>query len=219
MSLEFLAQHHALITHHPSEATLIAYASGSLGEPVAVVVATHLLACPVCRAMASLAEMVGGVMFEQSPASALAGDALDRLFAKLDRPELTAADPAPAPPDNPWPSTLSAYRIGRWRPLSPGIRRIPLKDEDDSRLDLLRVAPGTALPPVDGEGLVLSCVLGGFFRTAVGRFGPGDLAEADASVERRAVAEGGQDCIVLVAVESGAEPAGIKARLMQPQAE
>ena len=37
--------------HHPDEALLLEYAGGGLTESIALVVATHLALCPICRRM------------------------------------------------------------------------------------------------------------------------------------------------------------------------
>ncbi len=103
--------------------------------------------------------------------------------------------------------------------MAPGVRRIRLKPgQGGGTLDLLEVAPGTALPPCGRGGLGLTCVLRGSFSDRLGRFGPGDLAEADPSIEPRPVA-GEAGCVSLVAVERHQKMHGLFARLLQPTTE
>jgi putative transcriptional regulator len=60
------------------------------------------------------------------------------------------------------------------------------------------------------------CVLAGSYSDRLGRFGPGDLAEADAEVEHQPVADAGQDCICLIATTAPLRFHGRAARLLQP---
>ena len=48
------------IMHHPSDPTLAAFASGTLDEARAVVVATHIALCAQCRGAVAKFEAVGG---------------------------------------------------------------------------------------------------------------------------------------------------------------
>ena len=68
-------------------------------------------------------------------------------------------------------------------------------------LRLLRVRPGAAIPRHAHRGAELTLVLEGAFADETGRYGPGDLAEAEAEVSHRPVAEGPADCVCLVAAE------------------
>lgn len=52
--------------HHPDSALLMEYASGSLREPVALLIATHLALCPQCRAESHRLETVGGALLEEA---------------------------------------------------------------------------------------------------------------------------------------------------------
>ena len=67
--------------------------------------------------------------------------ALDRTLARLDLQDL---------PELPrkTPTTASDFATGHWKWVAPGIRMMRLmdRDEDDARLDLLRVAPGVGIP-------------------------------------------------------------------------
>ncbi len=49
--------------HHPGEDLLWDYAKGGLAEPLAVVVATHMALCPLCRTEVSRLEGVAGALY------------------------------------------------------------------------------------------------------------------------------------------------------------
>ena len=73
------------IEHHPEEATLAAYAAGALDLGQRVALATHLRACPRCRAFVRAMERLGGA-FSRSRRRPMSADALARTLARLDEP-------------------------------------------------------------------------------------------------------------------------------------
>lgn len=77
--------------HHPSDATLGAYAAGLASPGEALLVACHLTLCPRCRRVVEDFEALGGASLAQ--ASAPIGDADALLAGLLDR--LDEDDSAP----------------------------------------------------------------------------------------------------------------------------
>ena len=51
-----------MISHHPSEQTLLAYATGSLPEALAIVTATHIGQCTLCQGSVATLEATGGAV-------------------------------------------------------------------------------------------------------------------------------------------------------------
>lgn len=201
-----------MIRHHPSEATLLAQAAGNLPELHARVLAVHMAHCPRCRAALRQAEAVGGALLESLPEAALAPDALQRALDRLDDPG--APDPAPLAP----PTTLAALAAGRWRWTGPGIAMMPLapRDGTGTRLDLIRVAPGTALLQHGHHAFETTCVLEGAFDDGAGEFHPGDFAERDATLEHQPRSLPGETCICLIATTGRLRPRGLLGRLVRP---
>ena len=72
------------ISHHLDEATVLAYAAGTLNEAFSVVAAAHVSVCPSCRAAVRQAEAVGGNLLEQTDAVAVSADTRARMMAQLD---------------------------------------------------------------------------------------------------------------------------------------
>lgn len=214
------------VKHHPSDATLIAYGAGSLGEGLSLVVATHLSYCADCRRRVQEIEALGGVLLEELPPAAVADDALERLMQRLDEPAPAEA-PRPAPPPAPpgalvLPAPLADY-LGpvtedRWRRLVPGIRQIEVLPQrrGEETVRLLRIAPGTALPAHGHGGAELTLVLRGSFSDETGRFEAGDLGELDEETEHQPIADAEVDCICLIATEAPLRFRGLLPRLMQP---
>ena len=186
-----------MISHHPSETTLLAYAAGTLPEALAIVAATHISGCPVCRHGLGALEAAGGVLLDSLPPAALSADALDRLLARTD-------EPAPAPPpllNAGLPPPLDRIPLGRWWPIGIGARWRPLQAAGAAWGGLVLVQPGRALPRHGHEGLELTCVLKGAFSDATGLYGPGDLSEPQQDHDLPPVAEDGEPCLCVIASE------------------
>jgi putative transcriptional regulator len=202
-----------VIRHHPSDSTLVSCAASTLPAAHQSVIAVHLAQCPACRAALRLGEELGGALLELAPAAGLAEGALARAVARLDRPAARTAEP-PA-----MPTTLAALsRGGRWRRVGLGIRLMPLvpRDRSGTRLDLIRVAPGTALPRHEHSGFESTCVLQGAYADETGEYRVGDVAEGDVGLDHCPVALAGEDCICLIATTGRLRAHSLIARLLQP---
>jgi putative transcriptional regulator len=198
-----------MIRHHPAEATLISCAAGTLPAAHARVVRVHASLCPACAAGLRAAEAAGGALLEALDPVALAPDALVRTLARLD-----LAPPEPEPPG----FDLAALMAGRWRRVAPGIAMIALlpRDATDSRLDLIRVAPGRSLLAHGHGGAETTCVLRGAFADDAGSYGPGDCVETDPELTHQPRALPGEDCVCLIAVTHHLRPRSWLGRLVRP---
>src|SRR5271168_2882356 len=70
------------IVHHPSDETLTAFASGTLDEARALVVATHISLCPHCRKSLAAFEEVGGALLDAAPAASMSAGAMERTLQR-----------------------------------------------------------------------------------------------------------------------------------------
>jgi putative transcriptional regulator len=209
------------ISQHPTDETLTAFAAGCLDEGRSVVVAAHVEMCERCRGWVTTVESIGGVLLSDLPPTAMNADALSRTLTRVDRSEQIK----PAPIEFPLPSDLAmlpkaarAYTIGRWRWMGPGVhwRPIDLPTDHGARIFLLKSAPGTKMPHHTHTGTELTLVLRGAFSHAGGHYGPGDIDEADDTVEHQPIVSAGEDCICLVAMEGKLHLLGVIGRLLQP---
>lgn len=220
------------ISHHPTEATLIAHGAGNLDEASRVVIASHLAVCPQCRHDTGLAETLGGQLLECLPGEALAPDALARTLSRLNEP----VEPLPSLPPGfdlgvALPRALRRYRLSNWRWIAPGIRFVPVLARAEtigldgqirrqSALHLFNIAPGVAMPDHGHGGSEFACILAGSYDDRIGHFGPGDLAEMAAEdgedFDHMPVADRQQGCICLIASEAKLRFRGSIARLLQP---
>ncbi len=230
-----------LPNHHPSDALLVAYGAGSLAEGLSLAVAVHLAHCPDCRAALAEVEALGGALLEELPPAPLETLSLSATLARLDLEEAPAnpckagragalwgscrpagpgprcgpALPAPLRPYVPRAAELDGLA---WQRLAPGVRRVELMPRSASggAAQLLRIAPGTALPHHGHGGLELTVVLSGHFADELGRYGPGDLAEVDGDTDHQPIADSHRDCICLIATDAPLRFTGLMGRLMQP---
>jgi putative transcriptional regulator len=207
--------HELSVHHHPSEATLLAYASGRLSEGLSLVVATHLAWCAGCLRSVHAAEAAGGMLLFDAPPAECGEELLARTLHALDG--RAAADAAPARPDSAQASSVGAAlelpqplrryldRLGApdWRRLGPGVRQISLipRTAGGGTVRLLRIAPGMNMPRHGHAGLELAVVLAGAYRDEIGRFARGDVADLDEEVMHQPQADHAQGCVCLIATE------------------
>ena len=205
------------IEHHPSDATLAAYASGTLDQARGLVVATHVSLCAQCRAAVKKFESVGGAVLEESEPVAMSSGALQRAMAALGPLEII--QPAIGGENVPeFPEPLSRYAMGPWRWIGRGVqwRAVDVASDDGVRVFMLKAVPGTRLPRHRHTGTEWTCVFEGAFTHHLGRYGAGDFDEADEEVEHDPVVDPKEGCVCLVALQGHIELQGWLGRLIQP---
>jgi putative transcriptional regulator len=208
------------IAHHPDIATLMAFSAGTLDEPYALVISTHLAMCEGCRDVARRTNVIGGALLASEPAAPLASGALDRLMANLDD---AIEVMAPVAPKSDVPAPLQRYLPDgldsvRWKFSGPGVAvaDLPSSKTAKSRLMLLRVAAGRRVPEHSHGGQELTLILRGAYKDRFGVFAAGDIADHDEDVEHQPIAEPGEDCICLVAVDAKLNFRSRLVRTLQP---
>ncbi len=210
------------ISHHLDEATILAYAACTLGEALRVVAAAHVAWCPDCRSAVREAEAIGAALFERDEGLALPEGALERTMQRLGAGERPV--PRPSRQSNGLPAPICSRLHGkaldeiRWRKVAPGVsfHDFELSPGSKGRLRLMRIGPGRAMPEHGHGGEELTLVLRGSYSDHIGRFGIGDVADLDESIEHRPVVDPEGDCVCLVATEAPTRFSSIFARLLQP---
>jgi putative transcriptional regulator len=210
-----------LPSRHPEDSLLMAYAAGTMPEATALLVATHLALCPLCRAEVGRYEAVGGAMLEEVAPTEIDASALDRVLTRLD-----GREPAPMRMVERHaggiPQPLRDY-LGvpfaalKWNLLLPKVRehRVACGDPG-ARLGLLKIKAGGAVPEHTHGGAEYTLVLAGGFADSTGQYNRGDFAYADGGLTHRPVAETDEDCICLALSEGPMRLTGRLGRLLNP---
>lgn len=209
------------IAFHPDISTVMAFSAGTLDEPYAVVVATHVAMCEACREQMKRTDLIGGALLDAETLMPMANGALDRLLAAADANSSIAVEPprptseVPAPIAHYLPNGLGGIR---WRWSGPGVACVDLPSSASAkgRLMLLKVAAGRKVPEHSHGGQELTLILSGAYRDRFGVFGAGDIADHDEDVEHQPIAEPGEDCICLVAVDARLSFRSRIVRALQP---
>lgn len=210
------------IHHHPSDELLTAFAAGVLDLGQHIALATHLVACPHCRAMVRAMEHVGGALLADLPPTEMSAEAFALVEARLDEVRLAAAaqpghgaEPADLPG---LPRFVREHLADSWRWIAPKVhlRPIQLPEASGTRVFLLRSRPGTKMIEHTHTGFEMTCVLSGSFVHAGGHFGPGDFDLGDGADDHEVMIDSVEDCICLVAMQGDLKLNGFVGRLLQP---
>lgn len=193
----------------------MAFSAGTLDEPYAAVVATHLAMSEGGREIVQAMDAIGGALLASETEAAVDSQALDRLLGSLDDEPVAVAPPQssalPAPLARYLPDGLESVR---WKWTGPGVATADLKTSSDgkSRLMLLRVGAGRRVPEHGHGGHEVTLIIRGAYRDRFGVFATGDIADHDEDVEHQPIAESGEDCICMVAVDA---PLSFRSRLIR----
>ena len=230
--------------HHLDDALLLDYAAGAAAEAEALVVATHLTLCPVCRERLAELETIGGALFDEVPPVDLGPDVFDRLLARLDEPDIEGSDKSAAIAsavlaDAPvimrpisgrddvrelavLPAPLRAY-VGNdvtklaWRSVTRGIDELSLATRPGgAKARLMRIRAGAKVPSHTHEGSEITLVLAGGFADGRGHFLRGDVAISDHEVDHSPVADDDEDCICLAVTDAPLKLTGKLSRFLNP---
>jgi putative transcriptional regulator len=211
------------IQHHPVDELLTDFAAGTLDLGQHVAVATHLTRCSRCRDAMHLMEHVGGAVLAGLSPTPMSGDALARVEARLRQPvvyEARREEPEPGTLDDMpgLPAFVRRYPAASWKWIAPGVRLRPIRlpAESDTRVFLLKSAPGTKMLEHTHTGTEMTCVLTGSFSHEAGNYSPGDFDLGDNTMNHNVTVGPGEDCICLVAMHGDLRLAGIIGTLIQP---
>lgn len=211
------------ITHHLDDATLVAFAAGTLGEAHAIVAAAHMAYCPTCRLAAREAEAIGGSLLADQPTEAVSDVCRAATLASLDA-IAPAKRKAPAVSRSGLPKPI-CDAIGnktldevKWKTKGPGvaIAEIALSPGAKGSLKLLSIGPGRAMPEHGHGGEELTLVVQGSYSDHMGRFSAGDIADLDEETEHRPIVDSDIACICVVATEAPTRFKPLWAKIVQP---
>lgn len=216
-----------MIEHHPKADLLFDYAAGSLSEPLALVVASHLSMCATCRDAVERYDAVGGALLRDIPETAVADSLLEQTIARLGDAEADEPEVSPGPAlDHQTlamvPPPLRPYLTGSlkdlsWRRMGRSIHEYRLTvPETGYTACLMKFQAGKAVVDHSHMGEEHTLVLAGGYTDGDSHYGPGDLAFADPSLRHRPVADPGEDCICLVVLDAPTRLTGPIGRFLNP---
>jgi putative transcriptional regulator len=204
-----------MIRHHPEPTQLLDYAAGSQVEPIALVIASHLVYCAECRAEVQRLEALGGAMMHALAPAAVADDALERTLARIVQPA-TAPEPRPALDAETLRIVPPPLRPYLGRSLSELAWRRRTWSLEEARLDcsvpgylasLVRLPAKSSFPGHSHLGREYTLVLSGSYADHDGHYRVGDLEYADTAFEHRLHTDDG--CICLVVLDAGVQFKGL----------
>jgi putative transcriptional regulator len=208
------------IRSHPSEATLLAYAAGTLSSGFSLAVAVHLQFCKACREPIATWEGVAGTLLDAMPESEMADDALARTIARA-----RSGESAPQPTrvekvevgGLELPRALAAVGINKRHWIAPGIWRatISARSKAPAETYLIRLGANRKIPLHGHEGMETICVMKGSFSDVSGRYGVGDFLELDETSLHEPVAGAEGECICIISSESPPKMRGLLGWLMR----
>lgn len=207
------------IQHHLDDATLMAYAAGTLPEAFNLGVAAHVSLCDDCRAAVASCDAVGGVLIDTVPVVELSDQSLEHAMARLDLPQgdqqvriSRKSGILPEPLQNYVGGDLESIK---WRPIGMGVKQAILPTSSEATARLLFIPAGVAMPDHSHGGTELTLVLQGAFFDEDDRFARGDIEVADGSVTHTPIADIGDDCICLAVTDAPLKFKGWLPRIVQ----
>lgn len=187
-----------------TDALMARYVAGSLPYPAYVLVRAHL---EITRAnhsfVAGLEDMAGDAL-EESNTLPLTNRA-DRLSAILEGEPSDDWTQAPRA-SGLFPAVLRDF-VGfdetdiPWRTKMPGFREYEF-ESDGCHASIYWIKPGRKIPAHTHDGQELTLVLDGAFADSDGRYGRGDIAIADDTVDHRPIAEAERPCICFAVTDA-----------------
>jgi len=195
------------IHSHPSEATLLAYAAGTLSTGLSLAVAVHLQFCKQCREPIAAWEGAGGTLLDSLPESEMTDDALLRTLARVNSGEGIPQGPRIEKAEIgglELPRAIAAAGIKKRRWIAPGIWRasIPAGSRTPAETYLIRLGANRKIPLHGHDGMETICVMKGSFSDATGRYSVGDFLELDETSLHEPVAGPEGECICIISSES-----------------
>lgn len=206
-----------------SDETLMDFAAGSLPEPVALAVASHIDINERARASYEILNRIGGALLEDMDGIEIDADALEAVMDRLDEPEPVTVKPPRFDEETTAkvPAPLRAY-LGRslsdldWKRASSGVEEHRIDTIPGYKAALLRIAPGRTIPTHSHRGMEYTVVLDGAYDDEGVRMERGDLSECDADDKHQPVADPEKGCLCLIVLDAPVKLSGMVGALVNP---
>ena len=210
------------VHHHPEPSILWEYATGSVPEPLGLVLALHLSHCPACSTAVARYEEIGGALLEDAvPTHLDVEEMLGDVLNRLNEPDSELLSAAAADRDG-FPGALSQrlptpFSELPWRRISRGVSEFKLAiDEDGHVAKLIQIEAGASVPRHTHRGEEFTVVLKGGFRDGDKMHRGGDFAVADSTVQHNPVATGAEPCICVAVTNAPLKLLTPLGRIVEP---
>jgi putative transcriptional regulator len=205
-----------MINHHLSDSYVIEYANGTLANPEALIVGSHIAMCGECRGRVQTCEDVSAVLLEDGNSEEPSANALSDVLAKIDEPTIktregdegerqimfdqSTLEVIPPPLREYLNNSLSSLD---WKRTGRGIEEASLLRENDVKISLLRIRAGQKVPSHTHGGDEFTLLLDGGYSDGDEHYGKGDVSVADSATDHAPVADSDGPCLCLT-VSTGA---------------
>ncbi len=214
-----------MITHHPPIEMLFDYATGSMSEGIAIVVAGHLAFCSQCRQVVADIERIGGASVEAMGGEEVSEQALNKVLSRLDEPIVVGrpgamafdAETEAVIPQPVRPYVGSSMAKLPWRRIGGKIQEARLPTAGSGiKVALLRIQAGALMPTHSHRGHEYTLVLTGAYSDKGQRFARGDFDAKDVSDLHQPKVDDEEECLCLVALDAPLKLTGVVGRLLNP---
>lgn len=209
-----------MVVNDMTNVLLLDHAAGSLPEPLALAVSTHIAINAEARAKYSALNEVGGLIIEELEPVDVSEGALDTLFSLLDAENSGSPDASqrdinkcslpvydaetqalvPAPLRSYLPSSLGNLK---WRQRGRGVKEYSINvDQKGFNVSLFSIQPGRSVPTHTHGGREYTVVLDGAYQDDNILVHAGDLVCNDASDIHKPVADAKLGCLCLAVTDA-----------------
>ena len=198
--------------HHPDDITLLNYSAGSLSEPQALAISTHLSFCHECCANIKSLNRLGGALLDNITPATVDDREFDNFFDALKT--RLACEQAPAAPEknaqrgykNPLLGYLNAQlKDLAWQRQTSSISKYDLNNimnVGGFKVALQKISAGAKVPTHTHRGQEYTVILSGGFSDELGVYHQGDFIARDASHKHSPTALQNEDCISLTVLDA-----------------
>ena len=210
------------VHHHPESSILWEYATGSVPEPLGLVLALHLSHCPACSTAVARYEEIGGALLEDAvPTHLDVEEMLGDVLNRLNEPDSELLSAAAADRDG-FPGALSQrlptpFSELPWKRVSRGVSEFRLAiDEDEHVAKLIRIEAGAIVPRHTHRGEEFTVVIKGGFRDGDEMYTGGDFTAANSTVRHNPVASGAEPCVCVAVTNAPLKLLTPLGRIVEP---
>ena len=214
-----------MITHHPSAELQYDYSMGTLAEPLALAVASHVALCDVCSAHRAELNPVGGSIPDHVPPVQRTDQASDSGITPpnvVDGQPMTAVPSFDAQTVEVIPEPLHRYLTHNlkdipWQQVSGGIEELRLQVNNPGyRVSLVRLKPGCQIPTHTHTKQELTVILAGGYTDGEAHFERGDFCLVDSTTTHGPLADQDAGCLALGVLSGPIELTGLMGTLLNP---